>query len=80
MTMDEKFKQVEDWQRKIDAELCEGFERADLFEPYDRNEEIRLETIRLQLGIRKPVYADCVTVRTSSGELVDDYDLCAYLD
>ena len=80
MTMDEKFKQVEDWQRKIDAELYEGLERADLFEPYDRNEEIRLETIRLQFGIRNPVFAGCVTVRTSGGESVDDYDLCAYFD
>ena len=44
------------------------------------NEEIRLETMRLQLGIRKPVYADCVTVMTDDGEFVDDYDLCAYLD
>ena len=80
MTMDEKFKQVEDWQRKIDAEFCEGLERADLFEPYDRNEEIRLETIRLQLGIRNPAFAGCMTVRTSGGESVDDYDLCAYFD
>ena len=77
MTMDEKFKQVEDWQNKIDAEI---YEPVDRFEPYNRNEEIRIETIRLQLGIRKPVYADCVTVMTDDGELVDDYDLCAYFD
>ena len=44
------------------------------------NEEIRLETIMLQLGIRKPVDYGCVTVMTDAGELVDDYDLCAYLD
>ena len=80
MTMDEKFKQVEDWQNKIDAELYEGIEPADRFEPYNRNEEIRIETMRLQLGIRKPFYADCVTVMTDDGEFVDDYDLCAYLD
>ena len=69
MNMDEKFKQVKDWQNKIDAELCEGIDPTDRFEPHDRNEEIRIETMRLQLGIRKPVYADCVTVRTSDGEL-----------
>lgn len=80
MTMDEKFKQVEDWQNKIDAEFYEGIEPADRFEPYNRNEEIRIETMRLQLGIRKPVYVDCVTVMTDDGEFVDDYDLCAYLD
>ena len=80
MTMDEKFKQVEDWQNKIDAEFYEGVEPADQFEPYNRNEEIRLDTIMLQLGKRKPVDYGCVTVVTDDGELVDDYDLCAYLD
>ena len=80
MTMDEKFKQVEDWENKINAELYEEIEPADRFVPYDRNEEIWFETISLQLGIRRPVYADCVTVMTDDGELVDDYDLCAYFD
>ena len=80
MTMDEKFKQVEDWQRKIDSEFYEGLESADQFEPYDWNEEIRLKTIRLQFGIRNPAFAGCMTVRTSGGESVDDYDLCAYFD
>ena len=80
MTMDEKFKQVEEWQNKIDAELYDELDLADQFEPYNRNEEIRLETIRLQLGIREPIDYGCVTVMTSDGELVDDYDLCAYLD
>ena len=80
MTMDEKFKQVEDWQNKIDAEFYEGIEPADRFEPYNRNEEIRIETMRLQLGIREPVDYGCLTVMPSDGELVDDYDLCAYFD
>ena len=80
MTMDEKFKQVEDWQSKIDAELYDELEPTDRFEPYDQNEKIRLETISLQLGICKPYDCGCVTVRTSDGEFVDDYDLCAYLD
>ena len=44
------------------------------------NEEVRLETIRFQLGIREPVDYGCVAVMTSDGEFVDDYDLCAYLD
>ena len=80
MTMDEKFKQVEDWQRKIDAELYEEIEPADRFVPYNRNEAIRLETIMLQLGIRKSANYGCVTVMADDGELVNDYDLCAYLD
>ena len=31
MTMDEKFKQVEDWQSKIDAELYDELEPTDQF-------------------------------------------------
>ena len=80
MTMDEKFKQVEDWLSKSDTEPLGETEQTDWLEPYDQNEAIRLETIRLQLGIRKPVDYGCVTVMTSDGEFVDDYDLCAYLD
>ena len=80
MTMDEKFKQVEDWLSKINAESYGDIEPSILFEPYDQNEAIRHETMRLQLGIRKPYNCGCVTIRTSDGELVDDYDLCEYCD
>ena len=80
MTMDEKFKQAEDWENKINAELYEEIEPADRFVPYNRNEEVRFETIMLQLGIRKHVDYGCVTVMADDDELVDDYDLCAYFD
>ncbi len=49
-----------------------------------RNDEaLRRETEKyLQLGPNETYDRECgcVLVRTSDGELVEDYDLCAYLD
>ena len=47
---------------------------------YDSNEEIRLETIRRQLGIMHRIDYGCVTVMSSEDELVDDYNLNEYCD
>ena len=80
MTMDEKYKQVEDSLRREEAEMSHEIEIRMRNFPYDRNEELRRETISRQLGFTRPDVCGCVTVRASDGELVDDYDLCAYFD
>lgn len=80
MTMDEKYKQVEDFLRREEAEESHEMDVRMRNFPYDRNEELRRETISRQLGFAQHVDYGCVTVMTSDGELVDDYDLCAYFD
>ena len=80
MTMDEKNKQVEDSLRRDEAEMSHEMEIRMRNFPHDRNEELRRETLARQLGFARPGNCGCVTVMTRDGELVDDYDLCAYCD
>ena len=80
MTMDEKYKQVEDYLRREEAEMFHEMDIRMRNFPYDLNEELRCETLARQLGFARPDDCGCVTVMSSDGELVDDYDLCAYCD
>ena len=80
MTMDEKYNQVEDSLRREEAEWSHEMNIRMRNFPYDRNEELRQETLARQLGFARLGNRGCVTVMTCDGELVDDYDLCVYCD